>query len=80
MDSQFSRLRLGAAQLRRTRKATLPAFRIAWYGNPMIFHPKCQGPMHKFEGSLAVNDDGTCQLTLTNRAAVERRRDPGAQF
>ena len=59
--------RLIAAQLRRTRKATLPAFRIAWHGNPMIFHLKCEGPVQKYEGSLAVNDDGTCQLTLTNR-------------
>ena len=68
--------RLVAAQLRRTRKATLPAFRIAWYGNPMIFHPKCKGPMHKFEGSLAVNDDGTCQLTLTNRMMRRGLEEP----
>jgi hypothetical protein len=55
--------RLIAGQLRRTRHATLPPFRIAWYGNPLI-HVKSD--IARYEGSLTIGDDGICHLILTD--------------
>jgi len=48
-------------------KATLPAFRIAWHGNPKWRPPflsTCLPSPQKYEGSLQINDDGTCHLEL----------------